>query len=57
MLQHPRDAQATFSSETHPTLWQTIPTLKCLLMNWRNMAKVLKFGRVKDALAKGHCKD
>jgi hypothetical protein len=54
--QHPRDAQATFSSETHPTVWRTIPTLECLLVNWKNLSKIPKFVRVKPALEKGIAK-
>jgi hypothetical protein len=56
IIQHPRDAQATFSSETHPTVWRTIPTLECLLVNWKTMSKIPKFAKVKVALEKGIAK-
>lgn len=53
VLQEPRDAQASFSSETTPTVWRTIPTLECLQERWEIMAKTTKFAQVQRAIQKG----
>jgi hypothetical protein len=53
VLQEPRDAQASFSSETTPTVWRTIPTLECLQQRWETMAETPKFARVKHAIMNG----
>lgn len=54
--QETRDAQATFSSESTPTVWKTIPTLKCLQENWKTLAKTPKFARVRHGIEKGLAK-
>ncbi|KAF8801156.1 hypothetical protein BYT27DRAFT_7010983, partial [Phlegmacium glaucopus] len=56
VLQEPRDAQASFSSETAPTVWRTIPILECLQEHWEIMAKTSKFRPVKLAIEKGLAK-
>ena len=52
-LQEPRDAQASFSSETSPTVWRAIPTLECLQNRWETMARTPKFAPVRVAIEKG----
>ena len=52
-LQEPRDAQASFSSETLPTVWRAIPTLECLQNQWETMAHTPKFAPVRVAIEKG----
>jgi hypothetical protein len=51
--QETRDAQATFSSESIPTVWRTIPTLECLQQNWETLANTQKFAPVKHGIDKG----
>jgi hypothetical protein len=51
--QETRDAQASFSSESVPTVWKTIPTLECLQQNWETLANTPKFAPVKHGIEKG----
>src|SRR6266436_8685851 len=51
--QETQDAQATFSSESTPTVWKSIPTLKCLQDNWETFSKTPKFAPVKHGIEKG----
>ena len=51
--QETRDAQASFSSESVPTVWKTIPTLECLQTNWETLANTPKFAPVKHGIEKG----
>ena len=51
--QEPHFAQASFSSETEPTVWKTIPILELLQDNWETMLNVEKFAPVCDAIEKG----
>ena len=51
--QETRDAQASFSSESVPTVWKTIPTLECLQQNWETLENTPKFAPVKHSIAKG----
>ena len=46
-------AQASFSSETEPTVWKTIPILELLQERWETMLKVERFAPVSDAIEKG----
>ena len=55
-MQEPRAAQASFSSETTPTAWRTIPTLECLINRWTTMSRQQKFDPVKHAIEKGLAK-
>ncbi|KIM75155.1 hypothetical protein PILCRDRAFT_13838 [Piloderma croceum F 1598] len=48
-----RDAQATFASESHPTVWRTIPMLEYLQQNWETLANIPKFAPVKKGIEKG----
>lgn len=44
----------SFSSETQPTVWRTIPTLELLQERWETFSKNKKrFGPVSNALEKG----
>jgi hypothetical protein len=52
-LQDPRDAQASFSSETQPTLWKALPTLEALQDRWETFASMSKFSRLKESIKKG----
>lgn len=51
--QEPRNAQASFSSETEPTLWRAIPILDCLQSRWQTLAATPKFWPVRPAILKG----
>ncbi|KAF8805862.1 hypothetical protein BYT27DRAFT_7032695, partial [Phlegmacium glaucopus] len=46
-------AQASFSSETEPTVWKAIPILELLQDCWETMLNVGKFTPVHDAIEKG----
>ncbi|THG98389.1 hypothetical protein EW026_g3789 [Hermanssonia centrifuga] len=50
------DAHQSFSSETCPTVWQTIPTLECLQRRWEIMADTPKFAPVQSAIQAGLAK-
>ena len=47
----PHGAQASFSSETEPTLWRTIPYLELLQHHWETMLE--KTFPVSEAIGKG----
>jgi hypothetical protein len=51
--QETHNAQASFSSESVPTVWKTIPTLECLQQNWETLANTPKFAPVKHGIEKG----
>ncbi|KIL54069.1 hypothetical protein M378DRAFT_19230 [Amanita muscaria Koide BX008] len=53
VLEEPRGAQASFSSETEPTLWKAIPILECLLSRWETLAKAPRFAAIHPAILKG----
>ena len=45
--------QNEFSSDTHPTLWKTLPVLEVLQTKWEHMAKQSKYIWVCDSIEKG----
>ncbi|KAG2338647.1 hypothetical protein BDR05DRAFT_951815 [Suillus weaverae] len=49
----PTTVQQSFSSATHPTASQTIPTLECLADTWQTMANSTEYLPVADAIQKG----
>ena len=53
ILQETHNAQASFLSESVPTVWKTIPTLECLQQNWETLANTPKFAPVKHGIEKG----
>ena len=53
IYQEPRDAQASFSSESQPTVWRTIPTLEALQDRWETFASMPKFYKLKNSIEKG----
>ena len=46
-------AQNEFSSESHPTLWKTLPVMEVLQTKWEHMAKQPKYIRVCEGIEKG----
>ncbi|KAF8801927.1 hypothetical protein BYT27DRAFT_7011862, partial [Phlegmacium glaucopus] len=53
VLEDPRFAQASFSSETEPTVWKAIPILELLQDHWETILNVGKFTPVHDAIERG----
>ncbi|KAG2056758.1 hypothetical protein BDR06DRAFT_969779 [Suillus hirtellus] len=49
----PTTAQQSFSSATHPTASQTIPTLECHADMWQTMANSIEYSPITDAIQKG----
>lgn len=56
MLQETCEAQSSFSSQSTPTGWKTIPILELLQDRWETFAALPKFRRVRDAIEKGLAK-
>ncbi|KIK94419.1 hypothetical protein PAXRUDRAFT_142901 [Paxillus rubicundulus Ve08.2h10] len=56
VLKEPHDAQASFSSESMPTVWHTIPTLETLQDQWETFTTMQKFHKLKGSIEKGLAK-
>ena len=52
-LQEPANAQQSFSTSSHPTVWRTIPVLEFLQETWGDMATSSKFGSISPSIDAG----